>query len=221
MKNYTKIIAVMMLNLFFVNIDAADEDGGLGALRLLQEADQMAGQLFNIAEAIAKEEAKEEKSVDLSAKNKAIIEEFMQSTKDNYIPNLQALIIDNNFKPGDEVFKEAEGFGINLLKSHIKDDTKWSGMSGNALALSSNPHGMTLPQLKELIAATMIVFDDPSCQFESNGAYTNNKAKTMHLSEFLEKHVSVDKAKVLSILTQASNMQKVTNLEQLAASVNN
>ena len=226
MKKYTKILAVIMLNFVSLNIHTVDNDNALSTLRLLQEADQMASQLLNLALQEAKEEAKEEQpplepSPDLSAQNKAIIEEFMQSTKDTYISNLQTLIVNNNFHAGAEVYNEAEIFGINLLKSHIKDDTKWSGFTGNTLSLGDNPHGMTLSQLKELIAATMIVFNDPICQFESNGAFTNNKANRMKLSEFLVKHLSVDKAKVSSIQSQAVSMPKITNLDALAATINN
>lgn len=226
MKKYTKIFAVMMLSGLSLKMDAVGSDDSFGSLRLLQEADQMASKLLNVALQEAKEEANDkptpiEPSPDLSAKNKAIIEEFMQSTKDTYISNLQTLIVNNNFHAGDEVFHEAEVFGINLLKSHIKDDTKWTGLMGNTLSLGNNPHGMTLSQLKEMIAATMIVFNDPVCQFESNGAYTNNKANRMKLSEFLVKHLSVSQSRIASIQSQALSMQTITNLDALAASINN
>ena len=179
-------------------------------IKLLQEADAHADQLSIVA--------KKEKDV---FKKEVILNQLKSSNQYTYISNLQAFVLENDLQSKDNFFKQAEKISLDFLKKIVKSSTKWVGtfryvLDLNRYGISAN---VSLDDIKEMIAATMLVFDDPVCEFESNGSFTNNKAKIMSLSEFLLEYLQVDQATMLNFLNQSSGDEKIRNLHELASSI--
>ena len=203
----------------------------VGDVALLLSADHSAKQLLLLlsetpSKPVDESPIQEVKQPETPAQE-VMVQQFRGSNKDTYIPNMQTLILDKVLQPSNVVYQDCEKIGIDFLKRFIKEFTKWVGVTTYTLDLNTYAPGnsVTLQLIRKLIMATIIVFDDPSCQFESNGSLVNNKAANMSLSDFLVKHLGCQQKKITNILSQASmqtsDTQRVQNLEALANQINN
>jgi len=187
-------------------------------------------QAYDIANALV--EYHISRKTPLSAAEKKFIEEQIKaSTHQNFISNLQTLVLDKNIQHNDPAFfKDLSDRSNDWIQEKMLDNnTKWSS-SQIVLSANAAKNGVTLNLIREMIFAVALVFNNPKFNFHSSGnLISTNYAQLKTLGEFLMQHMGVkigysapiEEFRDATVYDNHDNILKLpSNLNEIAVKIN-